>query len=197
MLDWSVRKLLIDSGWMLRRLCLLAIVVCALTPAAFLAWTFRTMPQFGFYHDDSIYWVSAKSLADGNSYRIESLPGQPYQTKYPPLYPALLSLIWRLAPEFPSNLRLATLVAWLLFPVWLLTVWAFLREHSLEPWEQWSLLVAAAINPIAAVFSFSLMPELPTVAEAGLPGFELTPWYGVMTRAGCAAARRDSVSRSR
>lgn len=27
-------------------------------------------------------------------------------------------------------------------------------------------------------------PELPTVAEAGVPGFELTPWYGVMTRAG-------------
>lgn len=30
----------------------------------------------------------------------------------------------------------------------------------------------------------AVAPEVPTVAEAGLPGFELTPWYGVMTRAG-------------
>ena len=29
-----------------------------------------------------------------------------------------------------------------------------------------------------------IAPELPTVAEAGVPGFELTPWYGVVTRAG-------------
>jgi tripartite-type tricarboxylate transporter receptor subunit TctC len=30
----------------------------------------------------------------------------------------------------------------------------------------------------------AIAPELPTVAEAGVPGFELTPWYGVLTRAG-------------
>ncbi|MBM3359532.1 MAG: tripartite tricarboxylate transporter substrate binding protein [Betaproteobacteria bacterium] len=30
----------------------------------------------------------------------------------------------------------------------------------------------------------AIAPELPTVAEAGVAGFELTPWYGVMTRAG-------------
>lgn len=30
----------------------------------------------------------------------------------------------------------------------------------------------------------TIAPELPTVAEAGVPGFELTPWYGVLTRAG-------------
>jgi tripartite-type tricarboxylate transporter receptor subunit TctC len=29
-----------------------------------------------------------------------------------------------------------------------------------------------------------VVPDIPTVAEAGVPGFELTPWYGVMTRAG-------------
>jgi tripartite-type tricarboxylate transporter receptor subunit TctC len=29
----------------------------------------------------------------------------------------------------------------------------------------------------------AIAPELPTVAEAGVPGFELTPWYGVVTRA--------------
>ena len=50
------------------------------------------LPSFGDLHDDSLYYVSAKSLADGGGYRIESLPGEPAQTKYPPLYPLLLSL---------------------------------------------------------------------------------------------------------
>jgi tripartite-type tricarboxylate transporter receptor subunit TctC len=27
------------------------------------------------------------------------------------------------------------------------------------------------------------MPELPTVAEAGLPGFDVNPWFGIITRA--------------
>jgi tripartite-type tricarboxylate transporter receptor subunit TctC len=34
----------------------------------------------------------------------------------------------------------------------------------------------------------AVAPDVPTVAEAGLPGFELTPWYGVMTRAGTPEA---------
>ena len=28
-------------------------------------------------------------------------------------------------------------------------------------------------------------PELPTVAEAGVPGYEVDQWYGVITRQGC------------
>jgi tripartite-type tricarboxylate transporter receptor subunit TctC len=31
-------------------------------------------------------------------------------------------------------------------------------------------------------------PDIPTVAESGLPGFEVTPWYGVVTSAGTPAA---------
>lgn len=33
-----------------------------------------------------------------------------------------------------------------------------------------------------------LMPELPTVAEAGLPGFEASGWYGLLTPSGVPAA---------
>ena len=32
------------------------------------------------------------------------------------------------------------------------------------------------------------MPELPTVAESGLPGFEVVGWYGVLAPAGTPAA---------
>jgi hypothetical protein len=145
---------------MLKKLTAIGVFVFALSPAAYLAWTLRAMPHLGYYHDDSIYWVSAKSLAQDGSYRIASLPGEPYQTKYPPLYPALLAGIWKLNPSFPANLPLATLFAWLLLPVYLAMVWALLRQYGFGWTEQCILVAVAGLSPVAAVFSFSLMPEL-------------------------------------
>lgn len=143
-----------------RKLAILGLFLAALAPSAYLAWTLRTMPHLGFYHDDSIYWVSARSLAMGDGYRIQSLPGQPYQTKYPPLYPALLAGIWKLDPQFPANLPLATLFAWLMLPLFLAALWRFLREYGFSLRERCVLLLMAALSPVTVVFSFSLMPEL-------------------------------------
>lgn len=145
---------------MLRKLLVIGVFLAALAPSAYLAWTLRTMPHLGFYHDDSLYWVSARSLATGNGYRIESLPSQPYQTKYPPLYPALLALIWKLNPNFPQNLPIATLFAWSLLPIFLIALWFLLRRYGLPRWERNVLLALAACSPVTIVFSFSLMAEL-------------------------------------
>jgi hypothetical protein len=145
---------------MLRRLAILGLLLAALAPSAYLAWTLRTMPHLGFYHDDSIYWVSARSLATGNGYRIQSLPGEPYQTKYPPLYPALLAGIWKLDPRFPANLPLATLFAWLLTPLFLAVLWRWLGEYGFSLSERCVLILLAGLSPVVVVFSFSLMPEL-------------------------------------
>jgi len=60
----------------------------------------------GEYHDDAIYVTTAKALAEGEGYRQTFLPGAPPQTKYPPLYPALLAGLWKLWPDFPANLLL-------------------------------------------------------------------------------------------
>ena len=64
----------------------------------------RAPATFGMFHDDGVYLVTAKALATGQGYRIASLPGQPAQTKYPELFPWLLSLVWRAFPVFPQNL---------------------------------------------------------------------------------------------
>lgn len=154
------RCLPINSGRMLRKLAAIGVFLLALAPSAYLAFTLRSMPHLGFYHDDGIYWACAKSLAQGSGYRIASLPGELYQTKYPPLYPALLAGIWKLNPDFPSNLPAATLLAWLLLPVYLLAVWLFLRQYGFRRARGVVLLLAATLSPVAAVFSFSLMPEL-------------------------------------
>src|SRR2546426_2311481 len=60
----------------------------------------------GFFHDDSIYTVVAKSLSEGTGYHIISLPSSPPETKYPFVYPYILSWIWSLNPSFPENIFL-------------------------------------------------------------------------------------------
>lgn len=145
---------------MTRKLAVLALIGAALVPSAYFAWTLRDMPHLGFYHDDSIYWVSARSLATGDGYRIQSLPGEPYQTKYPPLYPALLAGIWKIDPQFPANLPLATLFSWLCLPLFLAALWWFLCDYGFGFRERIILLLLAALSPVVVVFSFSLMPEL-------------------------------------
>src|SRR6266566_8900950 len=89
------------------------VMAIALIPSARLAWNSRDMPLLSVMSDDGIYLVGAKSLAEGAGYRIQSLPRQPYQTKYPPLYSWLLSWIWKASPRFPANLPPAALFAWM------------------------------------------------------------------------------------
>jgi len=69
-----------DAADVVRKALTFGLVLLALAPAAHLAWVAREMPHFGHLHDDSIYFVCAKSLAEGRGYRILSLPAEPYQT---------------------------------------------------------------------------------------------------------------------
>jgi len=55
----------------------------------------------GGWQDDGIYITTARSLAQGTGYRHIENPGSPYQTKYPILYPAILSVALRFFPGYP------------------------------------------------------------------------------------------------
>ena len=67
----------------------------------------RMVPEAcGGYHDDAIYVITAKALAQGLGYKLINLPHPLFQTKYPILYPALLAAIWKVWPAFPDNLLL-------------------------------------------------------------------------------------------
>lgn len=77
------------------------LVLCvAVAVAAILS--IRPLPV-GVFQDDGIYVALAKSLASGSGYRYVNLPGEPFATHYPPLYPAFLALLWKLSPTFPAN----------------------------------------------------------------------------------------------
>src|SRR6185312_8480561 len=64
----------------------------------------------GVVHDDGMYMILAKSLASGHGYRYINVPGEPHATHFPPGYPLLLSLLWRIGPAFPANVVFFKLV---------------------------------------------------------------------------------------
>jgi hypothetical protein len=135
-------------------------LLLSLAPSAAFLWRHSDLPSFGDLHDDSLYYVSAKSLADGGGYRVESLPGEPSQTKYPPLYPLLLSIAWHIDPQFPHNLPIAAWISWLAFPaIMIQLLWVFPRL-GITGWRSWLLMALVALNPYMLVFSSTLVSEL-------------------------------------
>jgi hypothetical protein len=136
------------------------VLLISLAPSAAFLWHSSDLPGFGDLHDDSLYYVSAKSLADGGGYRVESLPTQPSQTKYPPLYPLLLSIAWRVNPNFPQNLPVAAWISWLAFPaIMIQLLWLFPRL-GIGGWRALLMITLIALNPYMLVFSSTLVSEL-------------------------------------
>jgi hypothetical protein len=136
--------------------CLLALAL----PSARFSWSNRDVPCFSKIHDDSIYFVCAKSLAAGTGYRITSLPGAPYQTKYPPLYPLFLSLAWRLDPSFPSNLSVALALNWLCVPFLLCLGFLLLRDLGFPEVESLGVTAFLALSPSLLLLGAYLLSEL-------------------------------------
>jgi hypothetical protein len=135
-----------------------------LLPSAYLAWSWRDMPQLGVHNDDTLYLVGAKSLAEGQGYRIQNLPGQPFQTKYPPLLSALIAPLWKYGPAFPQNLPLLTLLAWLMLLACLFFMRATFLRFGFGPWETWLLTFAAAVHPVVLLLGMSVMSDLLSMA---------------------------------
>ncbi|HEX7977752.1 MAG TPA: hypothetical protein VF461_04075 [Gemmatimonadaceae bacterium] len=82
-----------------------ALVVLGVAGAAVGLMTTSGYPV-GAVVDDAMYVILAKALATGQGYRSLNLPGAPFNTHFPPGYPAVLSLLWRAYPAFPENLLL-------------------------------------------------------------------------------------------
>src|SRR5438128_340737 len=132
------------------------LLVAACAPSAWLAWTYRDLPRIGELHDDGIYLISAKSLTDGGGYRILSLPDEPAQTKYPPLYPLYLSTLWRWGPEFPAMLPWAMLLQWVFIPLMIGLSAVYFARHGL-PTELAAML---GFNAYVLAFGTSLFTEV-------------------------------------
>jgi uncharacterized membrane protein len=139
----------------------LAIFALLFAPSAWFVWENRDMPNFDFYHDDGVYFASAKSLAQTGSYRLESLPGTPTQTKYPPVLSLWHSITWMINPEFPANLGVAIWLQWIWLPAFAFLAYLLSRDWGLAPFQRWLLVVGIALSPYPLFFSTAILSEIP------------------------------------
>ena len=128
---------------------------------------------FGLSEDDGIYFSSAKALAEGQGYVLSSVPGTPAATKYPILYPWLLSWVWRWNPSFPSNLNDGAVLNIVFGSAFIIGAFVFFKEIGrLGDAESLFLSAFCGVQPLILVYTANLLPEIPFAA--------LTLWALVM-----------------
>ena len=120
---------------------------------------------FGWSGDDTLYFTSAKALAEGKGYVLPSIPGTPRATKYPILYPWLLSWVWRWNPAFPSNLPAAMAVN-ISFGIAFVVATFLLLRRMKGISDTGALLVTAlsAVHPIVLSYEANLTTDIPFAA---------------------------------
>ena len=105
----------------------------------------------GVFYDDAQYVILAKSLAGGEGYRFLNLPGSPAATHFPPGYPLLLALLWKLSPGFPQNVALFKFANALLLALTAAGAFGFARR---------ALAMPSAIALVATLAGTATIPSL-------------------------------------
>ena len=102
----------------------------------------------GLVVDDGWYVMLAKALATGQTYTLINSPSPGILPLYPPLFPWLLSLAYRLSPQFPANVSLLKSVSIAaMLGAGLATYRYFTRERELPQWLAGGIAVAAVTVP--------------------------------------------------
>ena len=114
---------------------------------------------FGVHHDDGVFLASAESVAAGHGYRLPSLPGAPPATKYPPLYPLLVSLVIAITPPFPDNLILVKLVNVACYVISLALFFGLARSRLEDDWAALVLTASLGLSPVVVIYLDYTMSE--------------------------------------
>ncbi len=107
----------------------------------------------GLYTDDAWYVLLGKALATGHGFTLINSPSPGiFPSLYPPAYPFLLSLIWRLNPQFPQNVWMLKSVSIIAMAGAGIAVYLYLRRlRDLSHYQSLGIALAAVTCP-AMVF---------------------------------------------
>ncbi len=112
-------------------------------------------PAIGFYHDDGVYLVTARSIFTGHGYMVDSLPHPVPQTKYPPLFPLVLGL-FTLISQSALWLKLLPMAC---TAGWLLLTYKLLRHMGATVNAGLFLVMVTAASPQVIFLTTNLMSE--------------------------------------
>lgn len=96
------------------------VLACMMLPSLVVVLYGLDLPHLGYFKDDGVYLATAFSIASGDGYRVASLPHAPWQVKYPPLYPLLLSTAFLLGHSVTVSFAIANVLNWIALPVFAL-----------------------------------------------------------------------------
>ena len=115
----------------------------------------------GLNHDDGIYVILGKALSEGHGYRLLNLPTTPYQTKYPVVYPFLISCVWP-AADFPDNIFYIKLInIFFLFLILLETYYICLILFDGKKNLAFYTVMLVGMSPWMLLFSINAFSEIP------------------------------------
>ena len=123
-------------------------------------WLSLSTWDFGAYHDDGIYVVTARSLVETGEYRITSLPKEPYQRKYPIVFPAMLAAMWRITGNFPANILWLKAVSLLAGAVFISLTFGLLRGVGSSNWTAVVITWVCAFMPTTGELANQVISEL-------------------------------------
>ncbi|MEK7832026.1 MAG: hypothetical protein AAB401_13110, partial [Acidobacteriota bacterium] len=133
------------AGWVSLAVCLLIYVL-------------RLDRVVGLFVDDGWYLLLAKSLATGQGYSLINSPTTGILPLYPPAYPFLLSLFYRILPNFPDNVWLLKSVSIAaMMGVGIIGYRYFVKERGLPTTVALGICVAAVLSPPLVFMATSTM----------------------------------------
>ncbi|MEO6725449.1 MAG: hypothetical protein ABIP14_09110, partial [Blastocatellia bacterium] len=125
----------------------------------------------GLVVDDAWYVLLAKALATGQGYTLINSPTPGITPFYAPAFPALLSIFYRISPDFPNNIWLLKSVSIAaMMGVGLVAFTYFKRERELPIWVAFALALATTIYPALVFLATSTMMSecVFTLAQLGV-----------------------------
>jgi len=138
-----------------------ALLVGVLAALLYLAVALSGPKAVGLLQDDTIYLSTAQALAEGEGYRHIEIPGEPLQTKYPVLYPAILALGFQVGPEYPANLPLLLAPTAIAAAVFVALAFVYLRRvFEADALTLWAVTGLTVVSPVILSLVRFVMSDL-------------------------------------
>ena len=150
----------------------------------------------GLFSDDAWYVLLARALATGEGYTLTNLPTPGVAPVYPPGFPLLLSLVFRMAPGFPGNVVLLKAVSIVsMAAVAVLTIRYCCRDQGFSFPTAWFVALATAVVVLAQAGRRrgTLLAVVLGAVVGELPGCRAL-WHLMMQAIALAAALPTPVS---
>jgi hypothetical protein len=142
----------------------------------------------GLIVDDAWYVLLAKALATGHGYTIINSPSPGIRPFYSPGFPALLSIFYRLAPNFPNNIWLLKSVSMAaMMGAGLIAFHYFRRYRELPTYVSFALALTTTLYPALVflatstvmsecVFTLAQLAALVVIERCVRAGKEKSAW---------------------